>query len=828
MDLAVREAYTAYGRWHGGDSGLSPLVQFVLAKRKFSIECLYAGIYVSQMTSVIGPTDARTLLVYAALLAEQNAGLVPLYYSQSDKDRALVDTLFSASTAFYYVMSGNPMRANLCLQSLDPKLYEPLEWAVDNPEELAVRVPCAVREQMDAAWMLRKPTEQFQDVQTAGAVVGALLAHAIIPDVAAVATLVSSAVRCGCASVLAPVYGMAGQTHRAAASAMVELAVLRTQLSARYPRMHYDVLGTLVRSNDLCGALEVARALRSQQMYHVLLKMWAAHDSASKTNANRCTRRVQDIVQIIDAALDTVGERFLHSTHHLAITTILSAQHGSVPNASCVRAALMMHQKLAPRLVSPSLPAINQLMRAAIGANMGSSAFSLYRDVEARGEQDSSWLTSGPLMATLGEFLAQHEDMRSLVHLSTVVTRRHVTAAPQFYTAVICGLCTQPLHSDQHDLIRRVYGADSILRSMRKARVPRPTKALHAVMYAWAVLGRPMRAQHCFAHLPISDLTEVAWGILMYAFVRQRNARGVLAVLAQARSWLLDNDNEHKVTPNVSSYLVNMSMQALVDRGDGRRAMALLDECLARFAESPAELAATHSDPITLTLVVRTLLASHRVTQAVHVYDDTVEQFGVHETPALLRPFFVHCLLHGDALDALRVVQRVVSLGGTPRDTEWALLVRSLCDARDVLLAYNVWCKSKGVDGTRRVPEHMRQDPELVRCICAALEQRGYKDDATMIGAQCTVLPVVAPAPHVEWTENRSVRLYRDLVREARRFPVATLRAKLEHNVRFVYELYRDVDPRDPCVGALLRDGMFQLRWLRSWHKVPTSTLQAL
>ncbi|KAJ2574287.1 hypothetical protein GGH19_003927 [Coemansia sp. RSA 1807] len=825
MDLAVREAYTAYGRWHGGDSGLTPLVQFDLAKRKFTIECLYAGIYVSQMTSVIGPTDSQTLLVYAALLAEQNAEIVSLYYSQSDTERALIDTVFSASTAFYYVMTGNPMRTRLCLQKVDPKLYERLEWAVDHPEQLAEHIPHNVREQIHAAWMLRKPTDQFQDVQMAGIVVGALLARGIIPDVAAVATLVSSAVRCGRADVLAPVYGMAGQMHGVAASTLVELAVLRNQLGVRYPRMHYDVLGTLVRSNDLQGALEVARAMRSQQMYHVLLKMWAAQGThMSKTNTHGYTRRVQDIVQIIDDALNTVGERFLHSTHHLAITTILGMKHDS----SCVRAAISVHQKLAPRLISPSLPAINQLMRAAIGANMGSSAFSLYRDIEARGEHDSAWHTSGTLMATLGEFLAQHEDMRSLVHLSTVVTRRHITAAPQFYTAVVCGLCTQPLHSDHHDLIRRVYGADAILRSMRKARVPRPTKALHAVMYAWAVLGRPLRAQHCFAHLPIGDLTEVAWGILMYAFVRQRNARGVLAVLAQARSWLQDTDNEPAVTPNVSSYLVNMSMQALVDRGDGRHAMILLDECLERFAESPTELSATHSDPITLTLVVRTLLASHRVTQAVHVYDDTIEQFGVHETPSLLRPFFVHCLLHGDANDALRVAQRIVGLGGTPQDSEWSLLLRSLNDNSDVLQAYHMWCKCRGVDGTRRVPELVRQDAELARCICTALEQRGYKGDAIMVEAQCAPPPVLPVVPHVEWTGNRSVRLYRDLVREARKFPVAALRKKIEHNVRFVYELYRDVDPKDPYVGALLRDGAFQLRWLRSWHKVPATTLQAL
>ncbi|KAJ2496766.1 hypothetical protein GGH96_005601 [Coemansia sp. RSA 1972] len=825
MDLAVREAYAAYGRWHGGDTGLTPLAQFVLAKRKFTIECLYAGLYVSQASSVIGSTDSQTLLVFAALLAEQNAELVSLYYSQSDKDRMLVDTVFSASTAFYYVMTGNPMRARLCLQKLDPKLYEKLEWAVDHSDKLAEHIPHTVREQMDAAWMLRKPTDQFQDVRTAGVVIGALLARAIIPDVAAMATLVSSAVRCGQARVLAPVYGMAGQMHGVASTALVELAVLRAQLGVRYPRMHYDVLGTLVRSNDLHGALEVARAMRSQQMYHVLLKMWAAHDThASKANINRHSRRVQDIVQIIDDALDTVSERFLHSTHHLAIASILSARNDS----SCVRAALMVHQKLAPRLVSPSLPAINQLMRAAIGANMGSSAFSLYRDIEARGEHDSAWHTSGTLMATLGEFLAQHEDMRSLVHLSTAVTRRHIAAAPQFYTAVVCGLCTQPLHSDNLDLIRRAYGADAILRSMRRARVPRPTKALHAVMYAWAVLGRPMRAQHCFAHLPACDLTEVAWGILMYAFVRQRNARGVLAVLDQARSWLQDTDNEPVVTPNVSSYLVNMSMQALVDRGDGRHAMMLLDECLERFAESPTELSATHSDPITLTLVVRTLLASHRVTQAVHIYDDTVEQFGIHETPSLLRPFFVHCLLHGDAIDALRVAQRVVALGGTPRDSEWALLVRSLDDAHYVLEAYHMWCKCRGVDGTRRVPEHVRQDPELAQCICTALVERGYKDDAAIIEAQCAPPPVPLLIPHVEWTGNRSVRLYRDLMREARQFPVAALRAKIEHNVRFVYDLYRDVDPKDSSVLELQRDGAFQLRWLRSWHKVPLSTLEAL
>ncbi|KAJ2826517.1 hypothetical protein IWW50_002319 [Coemansia erecta] len=764
-----------------------------------------------------GPSDPRFLLVlFAALLADQSPGLLPLYYSQPEANRALADTVLASSTAFYYTTQGNPMRAQLSIQCLPQSLHKRLEWAANNPTELASYIPQNVRRQIHAAWMLRKPNAQFRDVEAAGAAVGLLLQHALVPDEAAVATLVSSAVRCGRADVLRPVYARTGQLHAVAAPALVDLAVLRAQLYVKRPRIHYDVLGSLVRGGDLHGALEVARALRSRRMFHVLLAMWAAQG----------VRRVRGIVQIVSAALDTLDGRLLHSTHHLAIVSILNAQQDHEP--SRVHAALAVHRLLAPRLESPALAAVNQLMRAAIREHMGVHAFSVYRDAESRPAWQRAWFGSGALMATLGEFLARHEDVRSIMHLSTVVTRRHFLAAPQFYTAIVSGLCARPLPSDPHVLARRVQCAEAIVGSMRGARIACPPKALHAVMYAWAALGQARRTERWFAQLKARDKGEAAWGILMFAFVRRRNTRGALDVLVRARDWLLANGGARAST--ATSHLVNMAMQVLVNSGDGHSALALLDECLARYTVSTGDLPATPGDPITLTLIIRTLLASHRFAQAVRVYDDTLQQYGMHETPAMLYPLFAHCLHSGDTRNALRIAQRIVRLGGSLRDQQWSLMLQSLDAAGDdVLAAYGMWCQQHGVDGVHRVPEHARQCPELIHHVCAALRHRGRPSDAAALLQQSSsqhapkpCVPMLAdPAPSSTTTttaHTQSVRLYRGLLREVRRFPVVEQRKKLLHNVRFVYELYRDMHLDDSKLSALQRDGQFQLQWLRSWH----------
>ncbi|KAJ2330195.1 hypothetical protein IWW51_000055 [Coemansia sp. RSA 2702] len=586
-------------------------------------------------------------------------------------------------------------------------------------------MPRDLRRRIDAAWMLRKPNSGFNDVEAAVAAVAELLRNALVPDMPVVATLVSSAIRCQRPGVVMPIYATAQRPQGVPASAMMDLAILRALLGKKHPRIHYDVLGLLVRSGDLGNALLVVSSIRSRQMIHLLLSLWASQHP----------RDVRGISRIVRVALSTLDGQLLHSTHHLAISSILSSPHGRSSATMLVDRALAVHRVMAPRLESPSLAAVNQLMRAAMEQKMYSHVFAVYRDAESRPKwlQPGAQFANGAIMATLGECLARHLDMRSIATLTSVVTRSHIHAAPPFYTAIISGLVARPTKHDRHVLLRRVQVAEAILRTMGRCGIARPPKALYSIMYARAVLGQAWKTLRLFCRLDEKDVGEVAWGILMYAYVRRGDVRRTLEVLVRARKWLQTADVSvlRSKQMNTTSYLVNMAVSVLVNSGNQDSALSLLDMCLARSSESIKELSATPGDPITLGLIVRALLASQRFMQAVHVYDDALDQFGVRETPGLLRLFLQHCLGRGDGSNALRIAQRMVQLAGTLSKHEWLLLIQYLEeDAEQVLTVYQMWCRQLGVDGVVRVPNAVIQDPELARRIHASLEWGGHVAEA--------------------------------------------------------------------------------------------------
>ncbi|KAJ2322409.1 hypothetical protein IWW52_000057 [Coemansia sp. RSA 2704] len=481
------------------------------------------------------------------------------------------------------------------------------------------------------------------------------------------------------------------------------------------------------------------------------------------------------------------------------------------------------------------------LMRAAMEQKMYSHVFAVYRDAESRPKwlQPGAQFANGAIMATLGECLARHLDMRSIATLTSVVTRSHIHAAPPFYTAIISGLVARPTKHDRHVLLRRVQVAEAILRTMGRCGIARPPKALYSIMYARAVLGQAWKTLRLFCRLDEKDVGEVAWGILMYAYVRRGDVRRTLEVLVRARKWLQTADVSvlRSKQMNTTSYLVNMAVSVLVNSGNQDSALSLLDMCLARSSESIKELSATPGDPITLGLIVRALLASQRFMQAVHVYDDALDQFGVRETPGLLRLFLQHCLGRGDGSNALRIAQRMVQLAGTLSKHEWLLLIQYLEeDAEQVLTVYQMWCRQLGVDGVVRVPNAVIQDPELARRIHASLEWGGHVAEAAEFAyrwqqrsARQPRLAAGRPAPSgADPTCKQKLQLYRDLLHEINQFPIPEMQKKLRHNARFIYELYRDLDRTDPRAHQLVQDGEFQLQWLRNWRALPSAKLDAV
>ncbi|KAJ1727615.1 hypothetical protein LPJ61_004481, partial [Coemansia biformis] len=482
--------------------------------------------------------------------------------------------MLAASTAFHYFVSGCAWKARLCLSSMPSRSQQLVLLAVQDPGTLATCLPPGLVARVSAAWMLRRPDPGFTDVDTAGAIVADQLRMAIVPDQAVVETLLSSAVRCSKAGAAVPIYASRHHPPGPPHAALVELAVLREALGKRIPRIHYDVLGTLVRAGNMDGALAVACALQSRQMFHLLISLWAA----------RHPRDTSGIESIVRAMLEALDCKLLHSTHHIAVTSILRAGGALHPGAAKGRRALVLralrlHRDLAPRLETPSAAAINQLMQAAADQDMVAAAFWVYHDAERRREwyAPRRHFANEAVLATLAGLVARHNDMRSIMHLTGVALRNNIATSSLFYTAVICGLTwpqgvkhsmntdarsqawgiaegsaedTASRNYQRHaqNYLKRLHIAEAVLASMRRCQIQPPPKAFHAIMYAWAVLGQPKKVQWCFSALQADSardgatggagLSEAAWGILMYAYVRARKVRSVLGVLKRARRWL--------------------------------------------------------------------------------------------------------------------------------------------------------------------------------------------------------------------------------------------------------------------------------------------------
>ncbi|KAJ2332478.1 hypothetical protein GGI00_002770 [Coemansia sp. RSA 2681] len=550
---------------------------------------------------------------------------------------------------------------------------------------------------------------------------------------------------------------------------------------------------------------------------------------------------------------------------------------------------LALHWVLAPRLESPSVAAIHQLMRALIDHGMSESAFQVYRDFERRPKWTGpgSPISSDAILAALAGELARREDIRSIMHLASVATRGGVFISAHFYTAVICGLTlsikriancgayqysrktghgrySQPalgLNSNGYDSsLRRIQIAESLFDSMRRNKIDAPTKVYHALMYAWALLGQPRRVQSYFDKLerrakgsaatPMSGTSEIAWGILLYSHARAHDIQGTLGVLARAREWVsgsitnvlaAQKEGGSSGSGGRTSYLVNISVCALLVDRDSRSALSLLDACISRYDEfllmedaqpgSRRELPATPADPVTRSLIIRALLDNQQLAQAVEVHNSVHSQYGLPEYVSELKPMLKFCLGQGDTSSALLIAVRVLQIGGASAltDSQWIRLLRLCIEERrgsaiaDLLSDLDALDSECGGFAVVVAPMLRSKFPEAVEWISRVLKEGGRDDKAgaaVLLEAVESSMSIAGSAPPPE-TPAQCLSLYRGLLRVIREFPMAEMRGKLRHNARFCFELYRDLEPHNPKIQELIDDGRRQLHWLGAWKGDP-------
>ncbi|KAJ1906878.1 hypothetical protein LPJ81_001096 [Coemansia sp. IMI 209127] len=343
----------------------------------------------------------------------------------------------------------------------------------------------------------------------------------------------------------------------------------------------------------------------------------------------------------------------------------------------------------------------------------------------------------------------------------------------------------------------------------------------------------------------------------MYAYVCARDVRGALHVLNRAKAWIQDKSisrsaraviDESDSDGHKTNHLINMAMAVLIERKDPTGALTLLDDYIDKYsnpqrapdtAQTVQELPATSADPITLNLILRALLLNNQVQHAVTIYDTIHSEFRLLEKPDALRPLLRYYVQRNDLDGVFLLTKRMFNLGGIPTLKELFYMVRLSVYERNpalILYLYDKMGTSTTLDTDSKFIYFLKRKPDMVPLVYWALMENGREADALDIESAIvkTVprthgdLQVLQPstptqrkAAAAREAHGRCITLYRDLLREIDAFPLVELRRKLRYNVRFVFELYRDLEPHNPLIVQLLDDGKQQKKWLRSWRNDP-------
>ncbi|KAJ1818367.1 hypothetical protein LPJ75_001466 [Coemansia sp. RSA 2598] len=862
---AVAASIALHRQSGNGPRHLLPLTQFMLAKRQLSIECIYAGVCVLEKGRLLRHEDLVVIL--AALLADTDPELVRLYTRLSDDVRRHIDSALLASLAYHFSKQGKVRRSRQISRLLTRQAQVDIRWAMGHEgSRLASLLSKESVRKIDAAWMLRRPKAGFAAAGAAGDVVADLLRAGIVPDPLVLKTLISMSVHQQSMAGICMLYASRKRSFGLSEYTLVRLAYMRESLGQVYPRIHYDVLGALVRSGELGRASTVAIALNSRHAFHFLLRLW--------TDAHR--RDWRAVGTIVTTMLHTLDTKVLHSTHHLAVTAVLwefkralaDKEKGS---KEILKMALSLHWELAPRLESFSIAAVHQLLVALSDHGMMSSTFEIYRDIERRSQRPNSnsksrqaGLANEAIVCVLAKALARKGDIRSVMHLVSMTTRTGLRVSSRLYSAVVLGLtdhrylrpAARREAKRRSDVAERVQMAEAIVETMRKSSAPVPPKLLFSIMHAWALLGHIHRTRSYFYRirslLDAHVISEIPWGMLMYASMRAYDVRTVIGVLNRAREWLQTaqtaqtSSQSEKTATKKTSYLINIAMAALIQNGDSRAALSLLDSFDPEDEASDkaaGHLAITPADPVTMNLILGALLAKDRIQQAIGVYDSIRSQYGLAESVPELRRFLRHCLQYGHLDEALEMYQRILRSGNRPKESQWISLVFLCMDHKRykmVACIFDCHCAQLGLP---RVLSLFRRNPDVAEHICQALANTSGREEtvAKIRGIYTSPAAVSSETLHghdnereherericVHGSRAEKLSLYRRLYRAARRYPLAEMRRKLCHNVRFGFELYRCLDHDDALVGQLIKDGKAQAMWLESWQ-ADTETLRRI
>ncbi|KAJ2455877.1 hypothetical protein EV183_000493 [Coemansia sp. RSA 2336] len=789
-----------------GPALLSSLTQFSLHRFSFGAKSLYAGIYVALQSidqATISEHMHEALIVYfAGFLANHDPDLLTLYYSQPEEQRVVVDTMLAASASYHCVMVGKPEQAQTSMKFLSKQALFSLESIVKDSKKL--RLPLKLKNQSFAACMLRKPSDKFKNISYAGCIVHRMLQRGIVPDTKVMRTLISSSVRTKQVKNIVFLYATAQRPMGIPIEAISKLETRRAEINELQPRLHCDVLGNLVRNNNLNSALIVTRGMRSRLMYHLLLAMWSGSWPA----------KWQGTVRIATDLLQTLDEKLFHVTHHVAVGSIvLAPKKHSLEAKEAVHCALNLHRMLAPRLEQPSVSLIRRLTRTAIREGMYVHALAVFCETESR----AGWrakrtnLAKKSIRAMLDEALAQEDSVAAIVEL-TKASLHNPSDTDDYFYATIMGSLSSKSKVYPWSKQEQMRIAKTVVRSMYRFRIPHPPPDIYAPMYFWALLGQREKTFSHFKQLPIQDRNEVAWGIYMLAYVRAGDTDGTLNVLMQTGRWFSHMSEDQEESIGRTSKLVNMVITEMIDRGYCRSVLTLLDMYITQNASE--ELAEAPEDLHTLSPIIRVLLMDYRFIHAICDYSDVIKQYRLeHEHSHLV----LHALLaRKDADGALHAAQKIKEMGGSLSTHEWQMLVQiSQNSLENMLEAYRLREQESGANQTDlSEPSSQSMAPaDLTYPALYRLLLHGSVDNTSSSTSTVQLSQTCADRKSV------LLRLYRQLLQETRVFPVTEMRGKLRYNVRFVYELYRHLDPSDKSIPQLIYDGILQLRWLRSWRK---------
>ncbi|ORX68756.1 hypothetical protein DL89DRAFT_293954 [Linderina pennispora] len=510
--------------------------------------------------------------------------------------------------------------------------------------------------------------------------------------------------------------------------------------------------------------------------------------------------------------------------------TMQTEMRGDLDDCTMLFAALLADQD------------VGLLMRSLSAHDMVKQAFMVFRDAESR----TAWTTTGKFTATesiyavLADSLARTDDIRAITFLTRTALRSGVTASVHYYTAIICGLTRKGKPAQMGEFfLRKTQVADSLLADMKRCNIKRPAKVYHSLMYAWAILKQPKQVRAYFEELCMLQssesssgilVSEVTWGILMYAYVRSGDVAGVMSVLREASEWLLSNsqrspsavDAESCTEHARTSYLLNMAMSSLLSAKDPHTALSLLDENISQ----PTALHASSGDPVTLNLIMRALLSDKQLPKALSVYDQIHAQYELPESPSDLTMVLRYCIQTSDVNGAFALVGRIMQTGASLTDHQWHAFMRLCvykCSPDTVLYIYDQICKLAGVDGIKDVPKLLVRFPDIADWVCTAMEDMKRIADARTVRRSLSSTDsslLLPPVKSIAVQTNRAkcLSLYRGLLRQVRGFPIPEMRAKLKHNARFTFELYRDLPTNDPQIARLVDEGQSQIKWLQGWH----------